>query len=541
MRVGFVRVALGVALVSSPALAIDPAIKVTVVTQEGQTVTGVGNVTSVANLKVNNSGSTLVEIDTDNSDTTIDSVLLQDGLLYLQEGQLLPLPVGAGIGSFDAVTLNNNGDSAWNFFLDGTAGSSFDSGVYFNTTLLIQESDIATAAGFSAGTTFRGFFETKINDSNDILLIGSADDPAITSTVDQFLMHLTPAGIQTVLMKEADSITGVIGPLVTTFGTSPHNFDLNAGGDWIAFVDTDDASATDGFIVLNGAAYAREGDPSPIALRNWSSLSSPELSINDDGDVVHSGSLDGDSASNLLIAKNGAKYRQEGDTLPAITGFNFTSFGSGPILLANRGVPSDFADVLWYGDWDDTDTSIDTGLFLDEKLLLQEGVDQIGGVVIDDVRGIQDGYAMSDDGRYIMVELNLVGSIDTAVQLDLGPWEKLGNGLAGTTTPKLRAFGQLTANAPTTVRLTDGIPNGTANLIIGLTPANLAFLGGTLVPTPDVIVFGLPIDANGTLEFTANWPAAAPAGTKVHMQYWNDDLGAPFSYSASNAVVGTSQ
>ena len=529
-----------VAFVAPPSSAADPAIKVTVIAQEGQLVPGVGNITSIANLAVTDFGTTFVEVDTNNADTLIDSVLLKDGALHLQEGQALPLPSGAGLGTFDAITLNDAGNSAWNFFLDGTAGSTFDSGVYFNTTLLIQEGDTATATAFSAGTVFRGFFETKINESDDILLIGSADDPAIASTVDQFLMTLTSSGTQTVLLKEGDSIPGVIGPVVTTFGTGPHNFDLNAGGDRLHFADTDAASAVDGFILRNGQPIAREGDPSPVAARNWSSLSSPELSLNDDGDEIFSGSLAGDSASNLLIAKNGAKFRQEGDTLPAIAGFTFTSFGSGPLELANRGAPTDFADVLWFGDWTAATTQ-DTGLFLDEKLLLQEGVDQIGGVAIEDVRGIQDGYAMSDDGRYILAELNLVGSIDTAVLLDLGPWEKLGQGLTGATSPKLRGFGQLAAGTATTLRLTDGIPGGTANLIVGLSQANVSLLGGTLVPSPDVIVFGLPLDGNGQLEFSATWPAGVPVGTKVTLQYWNDDATAPFQYSASNAVVGTAQ
>ncbi|MFG0318799.1 MAG: hypothetical protein ACF8XB_16115 [Planctomycetota bacterium JB042] len=536
-----VRVALGVALLASPAAAIDPAIQVTVLTQEGQPVGAVGNVSSVANLAVNEAGAWIVEVDTDNANTNIDSVLIKNGVVLLQEGQLLPLPAGAGINTFDAVTLNDNDNSSWNLFLENTTGSSDDSGVYFNTTLLFQEGDLSTASAFSPGTTFRGFFETKLNDSDDTLLICSVDDPNISSTVDQALMLVTSSGVQTVLVKEGDSIPGVVGPLVTTFSTSPHNFDLNDAGDWIANLDTDDVSSSDGFILLNGAVFEREGNAAPVAGRLWSSLSGAELSINNEGDVVHSGSMDGDSSSNTIIALNGEKFRQEGDTLPGLSGFTFTSFGSGPILVADRGAPSDFPDVVWYGDWNDSDTSIDTGLFLDEKLLLQEGVDQIGGVTIEDVRGIQDGYAMSDDGRYIVAELNLVGSLDTAVLLDLGPWEKLGNGLAATTAPKLRAFGQLAGNTPTTVRLTNGVPNGTANLIIGLSQANVPLLGGTLVPNPDVIVFGLPIDANGTLEFTANWPAGVPAGTMVTMQYWNDDAGAPFSYSASNAVVGTSQ
>lgn len=529
------------AALAASAYAIDPAIQVTVITVEGQAVPGVGNVSTVSNLAVNNAGTTLVEVDTDNANTDIDGALLRDGALYLQEGQLLAGPPGAGLGSFDAVTLNNAGNSGWNLFLDNTAGSSDDSGIYLNTTLLIQEGDVATAAGFSPGTPFLGFFETKINDSDDTLVIGTVDDPAIASTVDQFLMRVSAGGVQSLLLKEGDPIPGLASPFITTFGTSPHNFDQNAAGDVLVSVDTDDASATDGFILLNNVTVAREGSPSPIAGRLWSSLSGPELSLNDDGDVVFSGSLDGDSATNLAIDRNGQIYRQEGDSLPAFAPFKITSFGSGPILLANRGAPSEDADVLWYADWDDADTTIDTGLFLEDKRLLQEGVDLVSGTVIDDIRGIQDGYAMSDDGRYIAVRLNLVGSLDAAIRLDLGPWQKLGNGKPGSTAPKLRAFGQLAGGTATTVRLTRGVPGGVAHLIIGLSPLNIPFYGGTLVPSPDVVVLGLPLDADGALEFTTTFPSGVPAGAKIHMQYWIPDAGATLGFSASNAVVGTSQ
>ncbi|MCH7701579.1 MAG: hypothetical protein IID37_07810 [Planctomycetes bacterium] len=69
-----------------------------------------------------------------------------------------------------------------------------------------------------------------------------------------------------------------------------------------------------------------------------------------------------------MLVKNGETFRQEGDTLDAIGGASvFTSFGSGPLEISDSG------DVLWYGDWDDANTDIDTGLFLNEELLVQEG------------------------------------------------------------------------------------------------------------------------------------------------------------------------
>jgi hypothetical protein len=130
--------------------------------------------------------------------------------------------------------------------------------------------------------------------------------------------------------------------------------------------------------------------------------------LNNNFEYVFSGSLQGDSTSNLLIVKNGAKFRQEGDSVPGLPAFKFTSFGSGPIDLADTG------DVLWYGDWDDAATDFDTGLFLNDELIVQEGVTTIGGVIVDSLSGVQDGYFISDDGRFIIFEATLVDGTNGA-------------------------------------------------------------------------------------------------------------------------------
>ena len=85
---------------------------------EGDTIPGVGDVTRIDNVAINNNGDWLVEADTDNPDTNADSVMLRTGALFLREGQGLAFPVGSVIDSFDSVQINNNGDGGFNFFLD---------------------------------------------------------------------------------------------------------------------------------------------------------------------------------------------------------------------------------------------------------------------------------------------------------------------------------------------------------------------------------------------------------------------------------------
>jgi len=112
------------------------------------------------------------------------------------------------------------------------------------------------------------------------------------------------------------------------------------------------------------------------------------------------------------------------------------------------------------------------GLFLDSKLLLQEGVDSVNRVPIDTIQDLCDAWDMSRIGRYVLCEVMLADNFEAVLRLDLGPWERLGSALPGTTTPKLRAFGQLTPNSAATVRLTRGIPNGTTNLVFGLSQSS---------------------------------------------------------------------
>lgn len=375
---------------------------ITPLVQEGDVVTGVGTVTSVSNFAVNNSGGWIVEAATD-AVSTANDVLIKDGVLYLTEGQILAEPVGAGINTFDTVNLNNLGNSGWNFFLENTSGTSDDSGMYWNTTLLFQESTASTASGLTPGTPYIGFFEAKINDANDILLIATVDDPAIASTVDQVLMQLCVDGSgnlvsETLLAAEGQIPDGQT-ETIAVFGTGPLNFDQNANGVAMYLVDLNGSTATDIAVYRGTTLVAQEGSPSPAVGRNWLlSSSTTAVALNDGGSYALRGGLDGDAASNTLIVRDGVPVVQEGDSLPEIAPFVLTNLGTGPVYLGNNG------GVLWFGQWDDPDTTRNKALFVNDEILVQEGVTRIDGKLVDTLRGITDGYAMSDNGVYVVFE-----------------------------------------------------------------------------------------------------------------------------------------
>ena len=388
---------------------------------EGDAVPGVGNVTSITNLDVNDSGQWIVSADTDFANADQDQVLIKDGALHLREADALADPPGSSIDTFDSVNLNNAGNSGWNFFLDGTVGTGDDSGIYFNTSLLIQESDISTSADFSPGTPYIGFFESKINSTGNgsIAVIASVDDPGITSTVDRALVILEHDGAgnlvsETVLAKEGDILPGQI-EAVADIDTDPSEFAINDAGSVLWCADLAGATATDGALYQDLTLVAQEGSPSPEVGRNYEFILGRGRDMSNSGAIAFKANLDGATTDDDVLVVNGSIFVREGDALPAAGGFLLTSFGSttAPVAVDNAG------NVLWYGDWDDPDTDVDTGLFLNGQLLVQEGVTTIGGQIVDTIASVTNAHQMSDNGLYVIFEATLVGGIEGAFLIDL--------------------------------------------------------------------------------------------------------------------------
>jgi hypothetical protein len=399
---------------------------ITTLVQEGDVLPGVGNVTLINNLALNNSGQWVVEVDTDAA-TTADALLLKNGSVFMREGDVIP---GATLSSFDDISLNGFGNFGGNLFLANTGGTGNDSGCFYNTSMSIQEGFVSTAPQFSANTPYIGFFGVKLDDNNLMTIMASVDDPLIATTVDRAIVKAQLNGSgglvsETVLVKEGDTLPGH-DQAAADFGTGPHNWAVNNAGQVLYVYDGAGDTLTDMAIYRDTTLIAREGSLSPVAARNWNSLSGSRLDLNSAGDHVYTGTLTGDTLTDAIIIKNGAKFMQEGDTLPAIGGvFTFTSFGTGPVEL------DDIGGVLWFGDWNDPDTTRDTGLFYNNQLLVQEGVTQIGGITVLTLSGVQDGYHLSENGQFVIFEATLTGGINGAYMIAIPEPGSVGLAAAG--------------------------------------------------------------------------------------------------------------
>jgi endonuclease/exonuclease/phosphatase family metal-dependent hydrolase len=132
--------------------------------------------------------------------------------------------------------------------------------------------------------------------------------------------------------------------------------------------------------------------------------------------------------------------------------------------------------------------------------------------------------------------LPVTATLDFAVG---DPWQDLGQALAGTLgAPSLVGAGSLVGGDTITLSLSGALPGALANLVLGFTPLNAPFKGGTLVPDP-LLVIGLGTDGAGQLELSGTWPVGIGPGATIYFQHWIADLGGPVGFAASNAVVGT--
>ncbi len=386
----------------------------TIVVLEGDVVPGVGAVTSIANIAVVGPGEWVVEADTDNPDTDADTVILTDEGLAIREGEPVPAIAGASIDGFDAIAVGSNAEVAANLFLDGPP-SGMDSGVFLGDfELLIQEGDFSTAARFAPGTTpYLGWFDVKVNGSNQILMTASIDDPTVASSVDRALIVLEyDPGLGTVLFEQARFVEGDILPgqtePVSDFGTGTHESAINDDGEILFVADLAGDTSVDMAIYLNNTLIAQEGGLSPDGVRTYELLTRG-VHMNNIGEIVFRANLSGSSANDEVIIRDDAIVMSEGDFLASL-GATVTGFGSSgaPLTIADSG------DIFWFAQF-----AGGSALMVDGEPLLRTG-DMVDGLVIQSFSTIGEGFHVFPDGSAVIVRAQVgPGSDDAAILIQL--------------------------------------------------------------------------------------------------------------------------
>jgi len=190
-----------------------------------------------------------------------------------------------------------------------------------------------------------------------------------------------------------------------------------------------------------------------------------------------------------------------------------------------------------------------SGLLLNDELVVEAGVTEVGGQVLVDVFVERDGdLALDPDGTSLAFRGSVTSipahSYDDALQLytlPLAPWVSVGRGVPPSAgpAPRLVGSGSLLPASPATISVRDGLPGGSATLVLGLGIADAALLGGVLWPSPTLIVPGLPLDGDGSHSIEFNWPTGMPAGVALQWQAWLPDAAGPAGFSATNGLTST--
>lgn len=118
-----------------------------------------------------------------------------------------------------------------------------------------------------------------------------------------------------------------------------------------------------------------------------------------------------------------------------------------------------------------------------------------------------------------------------------GTTHDLGGGLPGEAgTPRAEtvddAHGELAS-----LRLSDTGPQVPVVLVLGLSTLEMPFKGGTMIPTPDLLIGLGNADDEGRLDVPAYWPADVPPCIPLVLQYWMSDPTGPEGMTASNALL----
>ena len=398
-------------LTSVVALAAEPAVTPLVLT--GDPVIGVGDITAIDAVVINDSAEWIVVCDTNHPDPAVDRVVIRGGTMYLREGDVIDEPIGSSIAAFRSIDLNAEGESVWYLKLDGTPLDQ-DTGIFADTTLLIQEGDDALSPELPSGTTHSGFHGVHSNTSGVALVSGTLDVPGEFSNVPALTLLTYDGSVgpspETTVIRTGDIPTGEEF-FVDTIHSGPHSTALNVAGTAAFVVELVDLTS---IFMIDDTILVREAAPSPVDDVMWGDFDSiARVDLNDAGSWALRARLATSATTDDVLVVDGVIVVREGDPLAAFGGEVIDGFGAGPIALADDGT------VLWYVDTEADDAS-DTALMIDDEILVREGVTVVDGSIVTTIRDSERAYDMSPNGRYVTAHLTLADGRTGVFLIDRG-------------------------------------------------------------------------------------------------------------------------
>jgi hypothetical protein len=408
--------------------------------------------------------------------------------------------------------------------------------------VLILEGDVLSVPGVAPGTTFEGVDAGLDLSVDDTLLLGcQIDDPTVVAIKETALLlyDIDPGGTLIngqCLLRTGDTLDGRIVRKVG--GGADVTLERNAAGNvmhTVQFYET----GTEGFgpsaIVLDGVLLAEDETPSIVSGRDWVVSTSHTMDLAANGSWAFTSAIQGGAGLQELsiLVRDGAVIALESQPAPGIPGSELTQIGTPRF--------ADDGTMLWYAAWEDESGSEHGGLFVGDELVVEAGVTVIDGALLSSIVSGYPNYDIHPDGsRFIFRGSTVVFGGYGAYEVPLAPFANIDYGMAGSDSmpPYFAASGSLVVGEPTELSLSRALPGATTYLVLGLSELGLPFKGGVLCPSPDVLFPGLTVDALGTASVAAPFPAGAPSGTSLIMQWWIADPAGPTGFAASNCLEG---
>ena len=180
---------------------------------------------------------------------------------------------------------------------------------------------------------------------------------------------------------------------------------------------------------------------------------------------------------------------------------------------------------------------ISYGMYLDPAVGSSEPSYADAFYAVGPVNALPTSFTLTNGTGFTTDEIRVGLSWDAV--LPSSAWSDLSHGKIGVRgIPQLVGSGSLEPLSNNTISVSRAAPSAQATFVLGLTQIDAPFKGGTLVPTPSLLL-PLVTSAAGSASIPFVLPSGLPSGTEFCSQLWVADATATFSLSASNGLLGT--
>lgn len=377
--------------------------------QENETVIGLGGMQNLSNVAVNDSKTWMTLLSTTFADATRDGCILSNGFVSMREGTQLISPAGSILDEWASLSLNDRGDVGMVIQTKPVTGPVVD-GAYWNLVMVAIKDQVIVSPLLGVGADWDTFQVAKLNDNNQLFIIGEVANPAVTRSRERTLVRYDLDDLGNILATTVLATEGMTVPAglqlsgSACLGNNDHVFAANDRGDTIAYIAQD---TTQALVINMETIVAQTGQPSPVGA-NWRVLTLARVAINNSGEYVIAGSVG--NASDLdgyLIVKNGQKFARSNEVLPEVG-----TVGNGtqaPLYIANTG------DVYWHVRGSNGDA-----FMRNLEVIVQSGRTVVENRLVTTVNGALNAFATSSNGRFFVgnVQLQTIGQ--AAVFADFG-------------------------------------------------------------------------------------------------------------------------